>query len=173
MQRTKMILLTTAAVLGGGTFALAKLPSWDTVKPPQARFRVLPAMNDEAVLDKETGLVWERTWHGSATFRSALRLCGLETTGGRAGWRLPSVEELTSLIDPAETTPALPEGHPFENVTLGNFYWSANEDEADSSSAVTVNFDVFDLSTHSKGNTRPFVCVRGGRGSTTGARGGF
>ena len=38
------------------------------------------------------------------------------TVGGTKGWRLPSVAELASLVDPANSNPALPTGHPFSNV---------------------------------------------------------
>ncbi|HYC53766.1 MAG TPA: DUF1566 domain-containing protein [Candidatus Binatia bacterium] len=173
MRRRSLPWIVMVLSLCVATVAAAKLPSWDVVKPAQARFKVLTAFGGEAVLDKETGLVWETTWNGSATYRNALRQCALSTVGGRAGWRLPAVEELTSLIDPAETTPALPAEHPFGGVSLGTTYWSTNEDEADESSIVTVNFDIFGLSTTSKTTSRPFVCVRGGRGSTTDNRGGL
>ena len=42
----------------------------------------------------------------------------------RKGWRLPALEELLSLVDPGETNPTLPAGHPFVNVKLDYFYWS-------------------------------------------------
>jgi hypothetical protein len=40
------------------------------------------------------------------------------------GWRLPSISELTTLVDPARTNPALPAGSPFD---IGDqaFFWSA------------------------------------------------
>jgi len=37
--------------------AEAKPPSWDKLIPKPGRFKVLKAFGDEAVLDKETGLV--------------------------------------------------------------------------------------------------------------------
>jgi hypothetical protein len=42
------------------------------------------------------------------------------------GWRLPSVHELASLVDPNNPggNPALPLGHPFSNVK-SETYWSA------------------------------------------------
>jgi hypothetical protein len=51
------------------------------------------------------------------------------TVGNRKGWRLPTIQELASLLDPSVAftgVPALPIGHPF---TLGSvFYWSATSD---------------------------------------------
>ncbi|MBF0539182.1 MAG: DUF1566 domain-containing protein, partial [Nitrospirae bacterium] len=40
-------------------------------------------------------------------------------------WRMPSINELNSLVDYTRTSPALPYGHPFVNVA-GGFYWSSN-----------------------------------------------
>ena len=37
------------------------VPSWDQTLPAAQRFIVLANMNQEAVLDRETGLVWQRT----------------------------------------------------------------------------------------------------------------
>jgi hypothetical protein len=78
----------------------AKPPSWDTVKPTaSARFKVLSAFNNEAVLDKETGLVWETQPSATTrTWTTAMQVCMGKTVGGRMGWRSPSVEELTSLV---------------------------------------------------------------------------
>jgi hypothetical protein len=36
-------------------------PSWDQTLPAATRFVVLSNMNAEAVLDRETGLVWRKT----------------------------------------------------------------------------------------------------------------
>jgi uncharacterized protein DUF1566 len=44
--------------------------------------------------------------------------------GGRKGWRLPTIEELLSVVDPNRTNPALPTGQPF-GVQLDDFYWSS------------------------------------------------
>ena len=57
------------------------VPSWDRKIAPANRFVVLTNWNSEAVLDKETGLVWERSpatttivWH-QATFNCLTRSC--------------------------------------------------------------------------------------------------
>ena len=108
-------------------------PAWDQklACPTIAncpRFVVLTNWNSEAVLDKETGLVWERspltTTH---TWIDARFQCTGRTTGNRKGWRLPSVHELTSLVNPTQVSPALPPGNPFTNIQTAGFtgYWSA------------------------------------------------
>jgi hypothetical protein len=97
-----------------GSVAHAKLPSWDRRIDGAGRFHVLKQFVHEAVLDRETGLVWERSVvdepadHPWRTWRS---LCLARQTGGRRGWRLPHAHELQTLVDP--TTGDLPAGHPF------------------------------------------------------------
>jgi len=89
--------------------------------------RFLCVMNgDYGVLDQETGLVWQkRPITDPMPWYEAIRHCyGLEG-GGRHGWRLPGQAELASLVDYDESEPALPAGHPFEEIQPGKF-WSAN-----------------------------------------------
>jgi hypothetical protein len=79
----------------------------------------------QAVLDRETGLVWERApTSGVHSWFSSYITCRDRTTGNRRGWRLPALEELASLVDPSESDPALPPGHPFLNLTE-QAYWSS------------------------------------------------
>lgn len=102
--------------------------NWDKVLPAAQRFTVLTGFNNEAVRDNETGLVWERspatttdTWFGT---RGG---CAIKNVGGRIGWRLPSLPELSSLVDPSVVPPGptLPVGHPFSNVQ-SDTYWSGS-----------------------------------------------
>lgn len=172
-MRTFIAGLVVTAVLASALAVQAgPPPAWDKKIPGQARFKVLRAFNDAAVLDKETGLVWEKTASLAGNWRTTLRFCALRNTGGRMGWRVPALEEILTLVDPAESTPALPDGAPFENL-LSTFFWTANEEEGDSTLAVTVSLDVFMLSGSLKSASRKVLCVRGGRGSATPARAGL
>jgi hypothetical protein len=86
------------------------------------RFIVLSNWNSEAVLDRETGLVWERSPGVTPVLYNGARfLCSGTKVGNRMGWRLPTLHELTSLIDPSVSF--LPAGHPFSNVQPAE-YWS-------------------------------------------------
>ena len=81
---------------------------------------------DDVVLDKETCLIWERSPLSEAKEWSAAILYSYtKVSAGRKGWRLPTIEELLSLVDPTQSNPTLPIGHPFLNVKLDNFYWSS------------------------------------------------
>jgi hypothetical protein len=78
------------------------------------RFRCV--MNTEAVLDRETGLVWQRTPSVSQDhWYDALDACTDTEIGGRYGWRLPSLVEFMSLLD--NSADSLPDGHPFNGAT--------------------------------------------------------
>src|SRR6266581_4918373 len=90
--------------------AIQGLPqAWDKTLPandpggacPSNSSRFTCVMGNAAVRDNETGLVWEQspatTTH---TWAAARFQCTDRTVGGRKGWRLPSVHELASLVDP-------------------------------------------------------------------------
>jgi Protein of unknown function (DUF1566) len=126
-------------------------PSWDQQLPASTRFVVLSNWVDAAhpsggaaVLDRETGLVWQKTPQPLAlivNWVTAQALCNSTTTGGRLGWRLPTIQELASLVDlsVAAPGPTLPAGHPFQNVVPA-IYWSATP-RAGSTDAWTVDFE--------------------------------
>ena len=100
---------------------------WDKVLPASQRFVVLAAFNNDAMLDKETGLVWEKSPQSAAVSLPNARLaCASKAVGGRKGWRLPALPELASLVDPsvASPGPTLPAGHPFLAVQSA-VYWSS------------------------------------------------
>src|SRR5258706_8664700 len=102
-------------------------PSWDQTLPASTRFIMLSNMNGEAVLDRETGLVWEQSPSASQfTWELAQIHCNSLRTGGRLGWRLPTLQELASLVDTSVSPPGptLPSGHPFSNVQ-SSYYSSA------------------------------------------------
>ena len=85
--------------------------------------------------------------------------------GNRKGWRLPSIQELASLIDPTVPPPGptLPPGHPFSNVQVN--YWSATTYAVSSASAWVVNFLGEDAFVSDKfGVAQDVWCVRGGQG---------
>jgi hypothetical protein len=89
--------------------------------------------------------------------------CTRRTTGGRKGWRLPSMPELASLIDPSVPLPGptLPPGHPFTNVQSAS-YWSATTNAEDPTDAWGVIFFVGDVLSGSKASSIHAWCVRGG-----------
>jgi hypothetical protein len=88
---------------------------------------------DGTVLDNNTSIVWLKDAH--ITKRPLSRPAanqyiqkmnsGELPNFGHTNWRLPSIEELESLVDSSQSYPALPPGHPYENVR-NHFYWSSS-----------------------------------------------
>jgi len=113
------------------------LRSWDQkINQASKRFVVLPAFNSEAVLDKETQLVWHRgasltprNWHDSRD------ICLTSDVGGRSGWRLPTYIELATLFSDGRI---LPEGHPFAGIPDNQYFWSSTTSQTDSASAYSL-----------------------------------
>jgi hypothetical protein len=157
-------------------------PSWDQTLPSSTRFIVLSNMNSNAVLDRETGLVWERSpvapcvsvifctvlTPGTFTWFAAQLQCNTVAIGNRSGWRLPTFQELQSLVDrdPANTgLPRLPPGHPFVGVQP-SLYWSATSSTQNPVLALTADMSGgTGLTSLSKSSSSNFVwCVRGGSG---------
>lgn len=89
---------------------------------------------DGTVTDNLTGLVWLKnaSHFGARSWHDALKACqglasgsaGLSEGSVAGEWRLPNLFELRSLIDYSEHSPALPTGHPFQNVRT-SLYWSS------------------------------------------------
>lgn len=144
-------------------------PSWDqtlacTTLATCPRFIVLSNFASAAVLDRETGLVWEQSpATTTSTWSPARFACASRTTGGRKGWRLPSVHELASLVDPsvAPPGPTLPSGHPFSNVQSSG-YWGVTTVADFPALAWDVFFFNGNVGPRNKGGSDFVWCVRGG-----------
>lgn len=109
-----------AQTVANGTYYAT--PSWNMTLPASTRFVVLANFNQEAVLDRETGLVWERQPSATTTNWTTAKInCYTKSIGNRGGWRLPTMDELSSLAAGS----MLPDGHPFL-VSEARMYWSSN-----------------------------------------------
>jgi len=155
------------------TQTMAATPPWSQKLSAADRFQLVmgtfvrdPIVHKEypAVLDKETGLVWQRdTESTEQIWGNACIYCYQLSLGGRKGWRLPTIEELASLVDPSQVNPALPEGHLFTNVKL-SLYWSSSTVVGFPGYAWGVNFDNGFVGISDKMNGYYVRCVRGGHG---------
>jgi len=77
--------------------------NWPNVVPIDERFQLLSSWGESVLRDRESGLVWQRVptesrmnWAEAVDYCYNLTL-GDEIATKRSGWRLPSIEELTSL----------------------------------------------------------------------------
>ena len=138
--------------------------NWDKNLPSASRFTVLSDFNNEAVRDNNTGLVWQRS--PDTEFRQwdpALTHCIERIIGGSFGWRLPSVVELTSILDPSLPQPFVPVSV-FPTVAPGVRWWSATQASFTSDTAwVVFTFITNNLiaGTNLKIDTGRSWCVRG------------
>jgi hypothetical protein len=156
--------LTQAQTTANGPYYAT--PSWDQTLPASTRFIVLSNMGGNAVLDRETGLVWEQSPSAISDnyYNHSIRCMNLNT-GGRTGWRLPTIQELLSLVDRSQVSPALPSGHPFSNVQPTH-YWSASNYAQVASGAYTVYMPIGRVDVGEFKALTPGLawCVRGGQG---------
>jgi hypothetical protein len=132
----------------------------NTNQSTSSRFIVLAEYNDQVVRDTKTGLIWERSPRlGLYDWEVANQQCLATTAGGQTGWRVPTVEELKSLIDASSTDLTLPAGHPFRNVESA-IYWSASKHTTNPNSALFVNFSSGRSSSLEKQMSSFVWCVR-------------
>ena len=120
--------------------------------------RWVVATSGLTVCDKDTGYTWQQ--HPLSTQRNwddSIAYC--PTLG--TGWHLPEVEVLETLVDTNNSNPALPTGHPFDNVQSA-FYWSATTRADVPTNAWLVDFFNGSVSSFVKDNVNFRAwCVRG------------
>ena len=134
------------------------------------------------VTDNLTGLVWlknagcfgTKSWPDAllAANTMASGTCGLTDNSKAGDWRVPNINELSSLISIGATNPALPD-NPFANVQ-SPYYWSSSTSEEITTYAWLVFFDMGYVSTADKTslvNVWPVhgngVSAPGGQATTT------
>ena len=150
------------AVVLIGISVLAMAEPWSHNMPSSGRFQGLANFQNQAVLDKNTGLVWERApdTFGQYQWVSATITCAVKQVSGTVGWRLPSVIELKSVQDPSLAPPFVP-ASVFPNVQ-STLYWSATTVDGYPGNAWVVNFFNGNVqSDHGKPESAQVWCVRG------------
>ncbi len=116
--------------------------------------------SNEMVTDSTTGLVWQDTTPATRTWVSAIAYCEALTLGGNSDWRLPNLNELTSIVDDTTSNPAI--SSVFVN-TISNYYWSSTTNAGDTTRAWVVYF--FNGLQYNNNKTNSFYvrCVRAGQ----------
>jgi hypothetical protein len=144
-----------------------KQQSWDKKITGSARFKLV--LDGEAVLDRETGLFWQRAtdndtkkWTDTVE-DDACTYCYKLEVGGRLGWRLPTIEELATLVDTSNLSPALPAGHLFTNFK-SSYYWSSSTHAYHPDHAWYVYFGNGYVYYNTKTDQYYVRCVRSGHG---------
>jgi hypothetical protein len=140
--RATLAALATAALLLASATAQAQAQA-------QAQARYSYSAAGDEVTDTQTGLTWRRcsegqTWSGGtctgtiATYTHEQALARATSQAGTAGWRLPSVKELSSIADKTRSNPAI-DTTAFP-ATPSDWYWSSTPYAGHSGYAWYVGF---------------------------------
>ncbi len=111
------------------------------------------------VKDTDTGLYWSTPGDSRVNWKDAFEQCENSTTGGYTDWRLPNINELSSLLNYSKTS-----GREFSylpGISSGVEFWSSTNTSA--LMALTVNFLTGErrVQNKDKGNTiYYYICVR-------------
>ncbi|MEA1919946.1 MAG: DUF1566 domain-containing protein [Campylobacterota bacterium] len=112
------------------------------------------------VSDSTSALQWQdNTTPTLMNWNEAISYCeALDLDGG--AWRLPNINELTSLVDDTKIDPAI--YGIFQN-TISNDYWSSTTDADNSEGAWIVHFSYGGQGGSYKTNDNYVRCVRAGQ----------
>ena len=113
----------------------------------QAESRFVISANGQEVTDTQTKLVWQRCtvgqpWDGKTCLGTATKvtLASAKEIGAAtaSGWRLPTKDELTGIVDKTKKKPAI-DGAAFPG-TPSTIFWSSRPDSTDNLAAWLVDF---------------------------------
>jgi hypothetical protein len=142
-----------ALVAAGLAFSALRIPTAVTAAPP-CRY----AISSEITIDNQTKLTWQRLPDGSSlTWAKAETYCAyLNAAGGE--WRLPTIEELQTIIDEQTYNPAIDQtAFP---MTQASYFWSSTAHKSGAGSIWRVNFFDGEVSAGSAGDMLYVRCVR-------------
>ena len=93
----------------------------------------------ETVKDNWTGLIWQGNDDGKQrNYKSAVAYCDKLSWGGYSDWRLPTVKELSGLVDIKKYNPA---AEPILKLRTDDWYWSGSVHVSESDKTWGVAFD--------------------------------
>ena len=122
---------------------------------------------DEVVYDTQTKLMWQRVPSKTTAWPAAKIWCGQFAHAGFKDWRLPTVHELASLVSYGLGS----DGGGLAAIDQGAFpnslsdFWSATPIKGSASVALSVEFNVGNVSAEKISGGMGVRCVRGSAGS--------
>ena len=105
---------------------------------PYVKSNSFAVKNDETVLDLETHLTWQVETQGPMTWKEALLYCQNLSLSGFNDWRLPSVNELSSIVDLSRYSPAINDS--IFTHTQSDYYWTSTTTDFSGYGAWSVHF---------------------------------
>ena len=114
----------------------------------------------EMARDDRTGLVWQDNRFAAServTWKEAEKLCSELRLGAYSDWRIPTIEELLSIVDYKKYDPAILDGF---SVAEARYYWSSTQYMGDPDKVWGVNFKDGSSDGNGKSYDRRVRCVR-------------
>lgn len=138
MNRTPVPRLVALATLLASAQALAQTcPAGNPLVAPDSRYtRSEPVAGQRVVTDTATGLIWKECVEGrtgagcvgdasaTMTWASALAAARSSTWAGYGDWRLPNINELSSLVESGCHSPSINSSY-FPNTSTNAIHWSS------------------------------------------------
>ncbi len=119
---------------------------------------VLLDNQDGSVTDITTGLMWQRESDNAArTYNDAKSYCNNLSLASHLNWRLPSIKELTSIVDYRSDSPAI--GNVFAQSNSST-YWSNTQRADMQAESRVVFFSTGRVNSSFKTNLALVRCVR-------------
>ena len=107
-------------------------------KPQSFQIKTISSQN--VVIDKNTGLVWQQSIPKEAyKWEDAVNYCENLTYAGYSDWRLPTPQELLTIVNNSKSDPAIDTTY-FPNTPSGKF-WSSSVFSDNSYDVWGVNFN--------------------------------
>jgi hypothetical protein len=155
---TRLRRLSGAAIVT----ALLTLPLVTLAAAPSGRYTVASG----TVHDGKTGLTWQQTvpsgtytWGSAGTSGTAQNYCAtLSLNGG--GWRLPTMKELTTIVDYTVASPGPTIDASYFPNTPATFFWSSTPLVGSSGTAWLVHFSFSFTDTSGVSYACAVRCVR-------------
>jgi hypothetical protein len=145
------------------TWPCYRLPS--TLGP--GSYTVLTVCGDDVVVDARTKLMWARQEEPAAQWAPAIAACRASRRAGFSDWRLPSRQELVSLVDYTKASSPLIDTTKFQGVggaapMMNVYMWSSSPYALSTGLAWHVYFSVADRSVNygDTGDLQGVRCVR-------------
>ena len=170
MKRQNVLnLLSLAAAIvllacSSAAFA-GSIPDTGDPNDPVCNPRSFTDLGNGIITDNVTGLMWQKdTAPDNYTWREARAYCPALTLGGYTDWRLPTIEELSLLVDSSIPTPGPVINTAYFPGTAASFYWSSTPEASSLIRAWSVDFSTGHVMYDNK---RHKFHVRAVRGATS------